>query len=276
MAKFEVYATIFVLAIIFTICDIVVSTAQLTIPSLVFSSTTAIIGFIGAYMGQAIVVEEKYTEALSFIKKNFGFANIVLSLLDVVCCILALLTGVFMLMLVFRCTIAIRVLVYINKYKTVAYAVLSVVFLHVFKKTKRKVTEMTTKNTKLQTVLGIIVAVFGISGLIILNLPVFTGTAVDWAGFVATFQELVAVVCGIVLWNTHDQVVSPEELAEKKKAEELKAFMKKAEAEYEATRKAKEAEAEAQKQREITLIAEQMKNEEQARQALEKVQNVGG
>lgn len=259
MAKFEVYATIFVLAIIFTICDVVVSTAQLTIPSLIFSSTTAVIGFIGAYMGQAIVVEEKYTEAVTFIKKNFGFANIVLSLLDVVCCILALLTGVFMLMLVFRCTIALRVLIYINKYKTVAYAVLSVVFLHVFKKTKRKVTEMTTKNTKLQTILGIIVAVFGFSGLIILNLPVFTGTEVDWSHFVGMFQEMVAVVSGFALYFTHDQVVSEDEIKAKKVNAELKEFMKQAEAEYEA-----------QRQIQIKAIAEQRLNEQRAQEQANK------
>jgi len=271
MAKFEVYATIFVLAIIFTICDVVVSTIQLTIPSLIFSSTTAVIGFIGAYMGQTITVEEKYSEALSFIKKNFGLANIILSVLDVVCCVLALLTGVFLLMLVFRCTIAIRIVVYINKYKTVAYAVWSLVFLHTFKKIKVRVKKVMTKNTKLQNILAIVIAVFGISGVIVLNLPAITGAEVDWSRYVGMIQEVVAVACGLVLAGTHDDVVSEEELAEIQKAKELKAYMKQATAEYEAGQKAQEAEAEAKRQREIALIAEQMKNEEQAKQSVPKV-----
>jgi len=275
MAKFEVYATIFVLAIIFTVCDVVVSTAQLTIPSLIFSSTTAVIGFIGAYMGQTITVEEKYGEVLAYIKKNFGVANIILSLLDVACCVLALLTGVFMLMLVFRCTIALRIVVYINKYKTVAYGVWSLVFLHAFKKIKVRVKKVMTKNTMLQNILAIAIGFFGVCGLIVLNLPAITGSPVDWATFVGTFQEVIAVACGLVLSQTHDEVVSEEELAEQKKAEELKAYLKKAEAEYEAGKKAQEAEAEAQRQREITLIAEQMKNEEQAKQALNNVPKAG-
>ena len=218
-------------------------------------------------MGQTITVEEKYSEVLTYIKKNFGIANIILSLLDVACCVLALLTGVLMLMLVFRCTIALRIVVYINKYKTVAYGVWSLVFLHAFKKIKVRVKKVMTKNTMLQNILAIAIGFFGVCGLIVLNLPAITGTEVDWTKYVGTFQELVAVVCGIVLSQTHDQVVSEEELAEAKKNEELKAYWKKAEAEYEAGKKAQEAEAEAERQREITLIAEQMKNEELAKQA---------
>ena len=256
MAKIEVYATLFVLAIIFTICDIVVSSCALSIPSLIFSSTTAVIGFVGAYLGQTMVVEEKYTATLGFIKKNFNFANILLSILDVVCCVLALLTGVFCLMLVFRLTIALRIVIYINKYKTVAYAIWSLVFLHVFKKIKvRK--KMTTKNTKFQNILGTVIAVVGIIGLVFLLAPNFTGLDDDINKYIGAFGSIVSLVSGMVMWQSHDEVLTEEEI----KAKEQTLALKKAKKEAKLEMKAKQRE-------ELNAIAEQrMKEAEQQNNA---------
>ena len=254
MAKFEVYATIFVLAIVFTVCDIVVSSCALTIPSLLFSSTTAVLGFIGAYMGRTIAVEEKYTEALNFIRKNFGLANIILSVLDVLCCVLALLTGVFCLMLVFRCTIALRIAIYINKYKTVSYAVLSLVFLHTFKKIKVR-EKMETKNTKFQNILGTIIVVFGVVGLVFLLAPNFTGLDEDINKYIGAFTAIISAVSGTVLWRSHDDVLTDEEV----KAKEQNAALKKA-------RKEAKQEIKARQRNEINSIAEQRLNEEQQAQ----------
>ena len=77
MRKIEVYATLLVLAIVFTTIDLVVSSCQLAIPSLIFSSITLIISFVGAYLSKTIEVEQKYENAVTYLKKNFGKVNII-------------------------------------------------------------------------------------------------------------------------------------------------------------------------------------------------------
>ncbi len=255
MVKFEVYATLFVLAIIFTICDIVVSTAQLTVPSLLFSSATMVMSFIGAYLGKSVVVEEKYTEALDYVRKNFNRANIILSILDVLCCVLALFTGIFCLMLIFRCTIAMRIVVYINKYKSVAYAIWSLVFLHIFKKIKVRKT-MKTKNTLFQNILLVIIAVFGFGGLVILSIPFFSGVPFDWEVYVGVFTALVGVIAGLVQSFSHDQVLTDEEVAAKEEAIALKK-----------ARKTAKLELKERQEKELDSIAAQKLNEEKQQNA---------
>lgn len=254
MVKFEVYATLFVLAIIFTICDIVVSSCMLTVPSLIFSSTTAVLSFIGAYLGKSVVVEKKYTDALTYVRKNFNCANIILSVLDVLCCVLALFTGIFCLMLIFRCTIAMRIVVYINKYKTVAYAIWSLVFLHLFKKIKERKT-MKTKNTLFQNILLCIIAVFGVGGFFVLCLPVISGTPFDWEIYVGGFSTLVGVIAGLVQSFSHDKVLTDEEVESKENA----AALKKA-------RKLAKLELKVKQEKELNSIAEQKLNEEKQQQ----------
>lgn len=234
MPKIEVYATLLILTIIFTTIDVVVSSFQLAIPSLIFSSITMVIGFIGAYLGKTIQVEQEYENAVSFIKKNFSIANIILSVLDVLCCILALLTGVLLILLVFRVTIAIRIAIYINKYRSVAFAVWGIVYMHIFKTRKRRKIVM-TKFTILQKVLTTITAIFGVGGVVVMFLPEFAGMAQEVSKYVAMASEVIAVGSGIWLSQTHDEVMTEEEIkaqenkgAEKRALKEAKAELKKA------------------------------------------------
>lgn len=234
MPKIEVYATLLILTIIFTTIDVVVSSFQLAIPSLIFSSITMVIGFIGAYLGKTIQVEQEYENAVRFIKKNFSIANIILSVLDVLCCILALLTGVLLILLVFRVTIAIRIAIYINKYRSVAFAVWGIAYMHIFKRRKRGKIVM-TKFTILQKILATIGGIFGVGGIIMMFMPEWAGIAQEVSKYVAMASEALAFVCGVWLYNTHDEVMTEEEIkaqenkcAEKRALKEAKAELKKA------------------------------------------------
>lgn len=236
MAKIEVYATLLVLAIIFTTIDVVVSTFQMAIPSLIFSSITMVIGFIGAYLSKAINVEKQYENAVTYIKKNFGIANTILSILDVICCVLAFLTGIFVIMLIFRVAIAVRIAIYINKYRSVAFAVFGIAYMHIFKNFKRR--KIMTKNTILQNILLTIVGVFGAGGIVVGLLPEFAGIADNVTKYVAIASETIAFVSGIWLGKTHDKVLSNEEIealatikVEKKALKEAKKEYKKAQEE---------------------------------------------
>jgi len=234
MPKIEVYATLLICATIFTIIDVVLSSLQLAIPSLIFSSITMVIGFVGAYLGRTINYEKQYENAVDYIKKNFGIANIILSVLDVICCILALLTGVFAIMLIFRCTIAIRIAIYVNKYRNVAFAIWGIAFMHIFKRNKRRKFVM-TKQTTLQKIILTISAIFGAGGVIVMFLPEWAGMAEQVSKYVAMASEIIAVAGGIWLYKTHDEVMTEEEIkaqenkgAEKRALKQAKAELKKA------------------------------------------------
>ena len=249
MKKYEAYATLFVLSILFTIIDIVVSSCNLPIPSLIFSTITMIIGFVGAYKSKTLELEEKYTDTIRFINKNFNRANIVLNVLDVICCIFAFITGIFAMMLIVRCTIAIRIAVYINKYKSVAFGLWGLAFMHIFKRIKGGV--KMTKNTILQKILATIIAVFGVGGVVVFFMPEFAPIAENVTKYVAMVSEIIAVVSGIWLAGTHDKVLTADEInAEEQKVQEKKA-MKLAKIEY----KSRQAE-------EIKALAEQKIKEE--------------
>lgn len=223
MKKFEAYATLFVLSIIFTTIDIVVSSCQLPIPSLIFSTITMIIGFIGAYKSRTLELESKYDTGVEFISKNFNKANIILNVLDVVCCIIGILTGVFALLLIFRLTIALRIAVYINKYRTVAFAVWGVVFMHIFKRIKGE--KKMTKFTTLQKILWTITMIFGVGGVAVTAIPELMGFATIVTRICGIVADSLAVISGIWLGGTHDVVLTEEEIvAQEQKVAEKQAL----------------------------------------------------
>lgn len=261
MQKIEVYATLLVLAIIFTTIDVVVSTFQLAIPSLIFSSITMVIGFTGAYLSKTIEVEKQYENAVIYIKKNFGIANTILSILDVVCCVLAFLTGIFVIMLIFRVAIAIRIAIYVNKYRSVAFAVWGIAYMHIFKTFKRRKKVM-TKNTVLQNILLTIVGVFGAGGIVVGLLPEFAGIADSVTKYVAVASETLALVSGIWLGTTHDKVLTDEEVEAKATIKVEKKALK--EAKKEAKKEYKKAQENALKEltdKKIKEIKEQAEKE---------------
>lgn len=261
MKKYEAYATLFVLSIIFTIIDIVVSSCQLPVPSLIFSTITMVIGFIGAHKSKTLELETKYDKSVEFINKNFNKANIILNVLDVVCCVIGVLTGVFALLLIFRVTIALRIAVYINKYRSVAFAIWGVVFMHIFKMKKGE--KKMTKNTVLQNILWTIIAVFGLGGIVVTAVPEFMGVATIVTKVCGIVADSIAVIGGIWLGGTSDKVMSEEEI----KAVELKIAEKQVKKETKHAEKTalKDAKKEfkLKKEAELKALAEQKLKENQ-------------
>lgn len=235
MTKYEVYVSLFIMAIIFTIIDIVVSSCQMAIPSLIFSSITMVIGFIGAYIGKSLKIEERYEQAVEYIRKNFSIANTILSILDVVCCIIGLLTGLFIMLLVFRVTIALRIAIYINKYRNVAFSIWGLSLMHTFKRFKE--IKVMTKNTILQNILLTIVLVFGAGGIVVGLVPEFTGIADQVTKFVSIGLDAIAVSGGIWLGATHDKVLTDEEIAKNGEKSAQKQALKQAKKEFKAKQK---------------------------------------
>lgn len=142
----SIYYVLIVLSIIFTICDLAVTCSQLLVASLIFSSITMIIGFIGKHKAKALNVEKGVDETIDFIKHNFNCSNTILSILDVLCCILALFTGIFIIAVISRSAIALRFVIIVNKYRTVAFGIWSFAFIYLMKRSNHNKMEEKNEN----------------------------------------------------------------------------------------------------------------------------------
>ena len=136
-----VYYVLIISAVFFTICDLVVSGLQLLITSLIFSSITMVITFVGKHKSKALQIEKGIDKTIDFIKNNFDKGNLILSIIDVLCCIVALLLGCFVIALISRSVLALRLIVVINKYKTVSYSIIFFIIFYLFKRRKARMAE---------------------------------------------------------------------------------------------------------------------------------------
>lgn len=134
----HIYYTLIIVTIIFTICDLVVSYSQMLTMSLIFSSLTMAVGFVGRHKASALQMESQVDDTIKFIKSNFNCKNLILSVLDVLCCLIAFFTGVFLIAAISRSVLAIRLIVIINKYKTVAFGFWSFIFMYLFRRGAKK------------------------------------------------------------------------------------------------------------------------------------------
>lgn len=148
------YSALIVLSIFFTIGDIVTSSTNHLIASSILSVITLIITFVGRHKAQAMQVSNGVDTTVDFIRVNFSRSNVILSMLDVVCSIIAILTSVLALALIFRCALAIKIFIYISRYRTIAVAVYVFIFTYLIKRRKNKMTEeqiQTEVNTSPET-----------------------------------------------------------------------------------------------------------------------------
>lgn len=136
-----VYYVLIISAVFFTICDLVASGLQLLITSLIFSSITMVITFVGKHKSNALQIEKGIDKTIDFIKSNFDKGNLILSIIDVLCCIVALLMGCFVIALISRSVLALRLIVVINKYKTVSYSIIFFIIFYLFKRRKARMAE---------------------------------------------------------------------------------------------------------------------------------------
>lgn len=142
------------------------------------------------------------------------------------------------------------------KYVSVAY--LAYRIKEIFDKRGLKM----TKSTVLQKILTIIIAVFGVGGVVVGFLPQFTDIANEITTYVSMASECVAVASGIWLSGTHDKVKTAEEIEAEKKKNEEKA-KKKEIAEAEAlVKKYEEAKAKEEKYQKAKELIENANKQE--------------
>lgn len=203
-----IYYTLIIITIIFTICDLVVSYSQLLTASLIFSSLTMVVGFVGKNKASVLKADSQVDETIKFIKSNFNNKNTILSILDVLCCIVAFFTGVFLVAAISRSVMAIRLIVIINKYKTVAFGIWSFVFVYLFKRGAKK---MENKNKFVETIkksikwlwcnkksllASLISVLFGIASAIVINAE----TILSLPRFEVFGINLTAIIIGVLVF----------------------------------------------------------------------------
>lgn len=107
---------LFAIMISFTTSDLICGfTGNITL-ALIFSCLSGAVVIYGNLKTRKIELDEN----LDKIKKSFNNSNIIFTVLDIICSIIALLTGIVFIGLIFRAIWAIRITVIINKFRTVA------------------------------------------------------------------------------------------------------------------------------------------------------------
>ena len=96
-------------------------------------------------------------------------------------------------------------------------------FVNKYKKYLEEKKVKMTKNTILQKFLTTVLAIFGVGGIIVGFLPKFAPIAEEITMYCSMASEVIAVISGIWLANTHDKVLSAEEVEAEKLAKETKA-----------------------------------------------------
>lgn len=163
---------IYLLLIFFITADLTANLINNFVFAFIFSTICAFFTFYGNYKQKTLIIENNVDKSIEFIKKNFDKWNMLLSILDVICSLIALFTGILVIGIIFRCIIIIRIIIILNKFKTVFRVVLLANFIYLFKRKdtiKRRVKTMKISKTQ---IVAIIIAILGIAyGIICYFMP---------------------------------------------------------------------------------------------------------
>lgn len=119
-----IFFVILAFVIFFTTSDLIANfTGDYTCAS-IFSILSGFFVFLGTAMKKKENLEKGINTRIDYICSNFNKANVILSILDIICSLIALFTFVVAIGVIFRSILAIRLVVTINKVKTVAQAAL--------------------------------------------------------------------------------------------------------------------------------------------------------
>lgn len=258
------YALICII-VFFTTSDLIASlTNHLAIAS-VSSLLSGLAVFVGAYTLKVAKLDDTVTHSIDFIKKNFSKSSIIFSILDIICSLIALFTGFILIGLLFRATIAIRIVVILNKFQTITRLILigSLIYL-----IRRCYLMSELKMTKEQwIVLGIFCAgfLYGILSSIFPQIAIFVDPALQ-ALLCCGIEGVVGAV-GIFMKGANkteaDLQESSEKLAEMNEKRIEKMATANAKAELKTAQK-EQLNTLIQKHKAI-IIEEQRKAEEQAK-----------
>lgn len=105
--------------VFFTTSDLVASFSNHLVIASVSSILSGLFVFIGANRLKVVQLDDRITHSLDFIGKNFSKSSIVFSILDIICSVIALFTGIIIIGIIFRLTFAVRIVVVLNKFQTI-------------------------------------------------------------------------------------------------------------------------------------------------------------
>lgn len=165
--------------VFFTTSDLIASASNNLLIASLSSILSGIAVFIGANKLKVAKLDDSITGSIDFIQKNFNKSSIIFSILDIICSLVALFTGILIIGLIFRATFAIRVIVILNKFQTITRFVLMGSLLYVI---RRCCLMSELKMTKEQwIVLGIFCAgaLYGILSAIFPQIAIFVDPAMQ-------------------------------------------------------------------------------------------------
>lgn len=120
----SIFFVLLAFVIFFTTSDLVANFTGCYTMASVCSVLSGLLVFLGTAMKKKQNLEKGINARIDYLCSNFNKANVILSILDIICSIIALFTFVVALGVIFRSLLAIRLVVTLNKVKTVAQAVL--------------------------------------------------------------------------------------------------------------------------------------------------------
>lgn len=278
----SIFFAILAFVIFFTTSDLIANFAGNWTLSAVSSILSGVFVFLGTALKKKQNIEKGINTATDYICNNFNKSNVILSILDIICSIIALFTFVVAIGIIFRSILAIRLVVTINKIKTVAQAVLIGVATYLavrWKKIKEykmfKKIGKAIKTTALfiwankKSICGTIFAfISGIASAIVVNaeviatFPAIMLFGINWTPILTG----VLVTCGVEIgvcgkgWEFIKEYFTRKDAEKQEKA--VAEEEKKAEKEAKAT-----AKQEAKDRKKALALIEQRKAEEEKAQA---------
>lgn len=158
------YSILIFLALLFAVLDIIFDVTNNLEGASIASVLGAVVIGIGAFKARLIKINEIDRTTTIYIKKNFDFCNILLTLLDLVSVAITLLSGVAFLGFFVNVGFASRLLILIVRFRGAAIPVLGWAIIHLINKNKRR-NRMEIKKTKVSMPqwVTIFVAIIGVA-----------------------------------------------------------------------------------------------------------------
>lgn len=117
--------TIFMIFVIFfTTSDLVANFSQEPIWASLFSIISGFFVFLGTSLKKKKNIEKGINAQIDYINNNFSKSAVILSILDIICSLIAVFTTIFAIGIIFRSIFALRLLVTISKVRTIMQAIL--------------------------------------------------------------------------------------------------------------------------------------------------------
>lgn len=204
------YSILIGTALCFALIDLICGFSGCPDVASLFSMLSALIIGIGAYKTRMLSINSGVDKSIGYIKKNFDKWNVILSILDVICSLVALLSGFAVVGVITGIGLAGRIIVLIYKFRSVSFIVIGFVIIYLFKRRNKSMSKflLNIKNNPRTLIFGVLSAgVFGFAGYYVANL-VFA-SLVPWLAYpiAAIFGLAGFLLCCWIGWDNVKSIV---------------------------------------------------------------------